>query len=142
MENSNISLLDRVAQLTDQLFAEGLAEAHVPPASGAFPLPDLIVDTPNPPYGSHERGHWLGGRAGDRSRLIRGDKPPVAVKVWSDVVLAEVWIVTDVLSRDEWPTDAPVYRHVEVRLLSRTGRDTLGWVHLVKTLFDARVIGG
>jgi hypothetical protein len=142
MEHTNIGLLDRVAQLTDQLFAEGLPEGHVPPASGAPPLSDLIIDTPDPPYGSHERGRWLGGGAGDRSHLIRGDEPPVAVKVWSDVVQAEIWVVADDLSRDEWPTDAPVYRHGEVRLLSCMGRDTLGWVHLVKILFDARVIGG
>jgi hypothetical protein len=140
MENSNISLLDRVAQLTDRLFAEGLPEAHVPPASGASPLPDLIVDTPGPPYGSHERGHWLGGRASDRSYLIRGAEPPVAVKVWSDVVQAEVWVVADDLPRGNWPTDATVYTHAEVKILAQVGLGVLPWVHTVKEAFGARVV--
>ena len=142
MENSDISLLDRVAQLTDQLFAEGLPEAHVPPASEASPLPDLSADNPYRHCGSRERGRWLGGRAGDRSQLIRGDEPPVAVKVWSDVVQAEVWVVADDLSPDKWPTDATVYRHAEVRLLIGMGQDKLELVHLVKTLFDARLLAG
>jgi hypothetical protein len=137
-----MGLLDRVAQLTDQRFAEGPPEAHTPPASAASPLPDRIVDTPDPHGGSRERERWLGGRAGSRSCLIHGDDPPVAVKVWSDVVHAEVWVVADDLPRDQWPTDAPVYRHMEVKLLSRAGRETLGWVHVVKWLFDARVVAG
>jgi hypothetical protein len=69
-----------------------------------------------------------------------GDDPPVAVKVWSDVVHAEVWVVADDLPREDWPTDAPVYTHAEVKILARVGSGVLAWVHIVKEAFGARVI--
>jgi hypothetical protein len=63
-----------------------------------------------------------------------------AVKVWSPVVNATVWVVADDLPREAWPTDAPVYTQAEVTMLRQSARDWLAWVHASKALFDARVI--
>src|SRR5262245_29144893 len=65
-----------------------------------------------------------------------------AVKVWSPVLGEAVWVVADDLPRDEWPTDAPVYAHQEVRILMKMGQDTLAWVHAVKAAVDGRVVDG
>jgi hypothetical protein len=65
---------------------------------------------------------------------------PVAVKVWSSVLQAAVWVVADDLPRGEWPTDAPVYTHAEVKMLRPRGRDEFAVVHAAKTLFDGRII--
>ena len=58
----------------------------------------------------------------------------VAVKVWSDVLQAAVWVVRDDLPRVEWPHDAPVYTRREVRFLTKIGHDVLQWVNPVKEI--------
>jgi hypothetical protein len=64
----------------------------------------------------------------------------VAVKVWSDVPQAAVWMVRDDLPRNEWPHDGPVYTHREIRMLTKVGQDVLQWVNPVKEIFNAKVI--
>jgi hypothetical protein len=66
----------------------------------------------------------------------------IAVKVWSPILDEAVWVVADDLPRDEWPTDARVYTHAEVRILTQVGQDTLTWVHAVKAAVDGRVLDG
>jgi hypothetical protein len=65
---------------------------------------------------------------------------PVAVKVWSDVLQAAVWMVRDNLPRTEWPQDGPVYTHEEIRMLTKVGQDVLQWVNPVKEIFNATVV--
>jgi hypothetical protein len=141
MENIHMGLLDRAAHLTDQLLAANVPEVGAPPAPSVSPPSAPPADGLQPPCQSRKRGRWLPGRAGRRSFPIHGDDPPVAIKVWSDVVQAELWVIIDELPRNEWPTDAPVYRHAEVRLLTGLGPEVLAWAHLVKTLFKARLVG-
>jgi hypothetical protein len=64
----------------------------------------------------------------------------VAVKVWSDVLQAAVWVVRDNLPRTEWPQDGPVYTHGEIRMLIKVGQDVLQWVNPVKEIFNAKVV--
>jgi hypothetical protein len=71
-----------------------------------------------------------------------GDEPIVAVKVWSDVLEAALWVIADDLPKEEWPTDAAVYVHQEIKKLLRVGPQTLAWVHVTKMMFGARVIDG
>jgi hypothetical protein len=65
-----------------------------------------------------------------------------AVKVWSDLLEAPIWLVADDLPAMDWPKDAPVYRISEVRILTDVGRHTLVWVHPVREIFRARLIEG
>jgi hypothetical protein len=65
---------------------------------------------------------------------------PVAVKAWSDVLQAAVWVVRDDLPRVEWPQDGPVYTHREVRILTKVGHDVLQWVNPVKEIFNGKVV--
>jgi hypothetical protein len=67
-------------------------------------------------------------------------EPIVAVKAWSDILGEAVWVVASDVPRTDWPTDAPVYTHTEVELLSLMGPDTLAWVHPVMELLGARVV--
>lgn len=64
----------------------------------------------------------------------------MAVKVWSDVLQATVWVVRDNLPRTEWPQDGPVYTQGEIRMLTKVGQDVLQWVHPVKEIFNAGVV--
>jgi hypothetical protein len=64
----------------------------------------------------------------------------VAVKVWSDVLQARVWVVRDDLPRAVWPQDGPVYTRREVRILTKVGQDVLQWVNPVKEIFNATVV--
>jgi hypothetical protein len=48
-----------------------------------------------------------------------------AVKAWSDVLPEAIWVVIDGLPRDQWPSDAPVYTHTEVAILTQIDPDTL-----------------
>jgi len=66
----------------------------------------------------------------------------VAVKVWSNVLHAEIWVVADDLPRDNWPQESIIYSHEEVRVLTKVGADTLALVHAVKELFNAQVVEG
>jgi hypothetical protein len=70
----------------------------------------------------------------------REDVPIVAVSVRSNILDDTVWVVADELRHDEWPTDAPIYRHAEVKLLAGAGTDLLATVHRVKALFNARIL--
>jgi hypothetical protein len=63
-----------------------------------------------------------------------------AVKVWSTVLRARLWVVADDLPREAWPTDAPVYTHAEVKILRQAGREGLASVHAAKALFAGRVL--
>jgi hypothetical protein len=69
-----------------------------------------------------------------------GAREIMAVKVWSDILGEALWVVADDLPPEEWPTDAPVYTHQEVRILKQVGQETLAWVHQVKTAVGARVL--
>jgi hypothetical protein len=66
----------------------------------------------------------------------------VAVKVWSDMLGEAIWVVADDLPGDEWPTDAPVYTHAEVKQLLQVCPNTLAWVHATKQIFGAQVVDG
>jgi hypothetical protein len=72
--------------------------------------------------------------------LLQGTDPVVAVKVFSPLLGGDVWVIDDTLPPGEWPTDAPVYTHTEVKLLTLMGPDTLASVHPVKELLGARVV--
>jgi TubC N-terminal docking domain len=74
------------------------------------------------------------------ANIPEAGEPIVAVKVWSDILGEAVWVVTSDVPRTDWPTDAPVYTHAEVKLLTLIGPDTVGWVHSAKELFGARVV--
>jgi hypothetical protein len=66
----------------------------------------------------------------------------IAVKIWSDVLQAELWVVADDLPKEEWPTEAPVYTQAEVKILAQVGPDTLAWIHATKQMVNARVVDG
>jgi hypothetical protein len=63
-----------------------------------------------------------------------------AVKVWSDILQAAVWVIADDLPKEEWPSDAPVYTHTEVTILQDIGPDMRAWVHAIKQRFGADVV--
>ena len=65
-----------------------------------------------------------------------------AIKVWSDILQAAVWVIANDLTRGEWPPDAPVYTHTEVKILKHVGQDTLAWVHATKVMLGAEVVSG
>ena len=48
-----------------------------------------------------------------------------AVKVWSTVLRACLWVVADDLPREAWPTDTPIYTYTEVKILRQVGREGL-----------------
>jgi len=91
-----------------------------------------------------ERFHELRGRPADDPQRIdlKADVSIAAVKVWSTVLDEAIWVIADDVPPQQWPTDGPVYRHAEVKILTRVGQDTLAWVHPVKQLFGARVVSG
>lgn len=66
----------------------------------------------------------------------------VAVQVWSAILGEAVWVVADDLPRSEWPPDASIYTHQEVKILTQVGPETLAWVQAVKEEFGARVVEG
>jgi hypothetical protein len=68
------------------------------------------------------------------------ERPPMAVKVRSDILNGVIWVVAHDLPRAEWPADAPVYTREEVKILTQIGRDSSALVHPVKELFGARVV--
>jgi hypothetical protein len=68
------------------------------------------------------------------------EEGPVAVKVWSDILGEAIWVVADDLVKAEWPTDASVYTHTEVKILKDVGPDTRAWVHATKVMFGAEVV--
>lgn len=74
--------------------------------------------------------------------VLAGRDPVAAVKVQSPVLDTAVWVVADGLPRETWPTDAPVYRQRELKILQRVGTDTRAWVHVTKTMFHAHVVDG
>ena len=76
------------------------------------------------------------------SSALKDTYEVMAVKVWSDILGEAIWVVADHLPQNEWPTDAPVYRHQEVRILKQVGQDTLAWVHAVKVAVDSRIMDG
>jgi TubC N-terminal docking domain len=95
--------------------------------------PELLV---------HLASHRHDGSCGDTNAnaVDSVQWPAVAVRVWSDMLQEAIWIVADHLPRAKWPTDAPVYSHAEVKMLTRVGPDTLEWVHATKQMFGAQVI--
>ncbi len=103
---------------------------------------DVVSGEPCPQCGSKERCRWLDGRLICRSCLMQGNEPIVAVKVWSDALEAAIWVIADDLPKQEWPTDAPVYTHQEVKQLIQVGPQALAWVHVTKAMFGAQVIDG
>jgi hypothetical protein len=66
--------------------------------------------------------------------------PPIAVKVWSDVLNEAIWVIADELPQDERPTDAPVYTYGEIKILTEIGPEVLAWVHTVRQDFGAQVL--
>src|SRR6266545_3634468 len=107
-------------------------------AQNTTPAADITDADPCPECGSQERCRWLDGRLICRSCFVQGHEPIVAVKVWSDVLEAAVWVVADDLPREQWPTEAPVYTHQEVKQLMQVGPQALAWVHVTKAMFGAR----
>ena len=88
---------------------------------------------------------WRETREGSRwcvPCVLAGREPVVAVKVHSDLLDTDLWVVADDLPRDQWPMDVPVYTHAEVMVLARAGPDTLEWMHAVKTMFNCNVVQG
>jgi hypothetical protein len=86
---------------------------------------------------------FQGQQVASQKREIDRPTPPMeitAVKVWSDILQAAVWVIADDLPRNERPTDAPVYTHSEVRVLKEVALDTLAWVHITKAMFNAGVV--
>jgi hypothetical protein len=81
-------------------------------------------------------------RSSRPSSVGEGAAEVMAVKVWSDILGEAIWVVADHLPQDEWPTDAPVYTHHEVRILKQVGQDTMAWVHAVKAAVGSRVLDG
>jgi hypothetical protein len=118
----------------------------------AFPtdLPPAIAhDSPTPDHdrgdrcptcGSRDKWSWVDGRELCRFCLLQGTDAVVAVKVFSPILGGHVWVIDSTLPHTEWPTDAPVYTHAEVKRLTQVGPDTLASVHLAKELFGARVV--
>jgi hypothetical protein len=65
---------------------------------------------------------------------------PIAVKVWSDVLNDAIWAIADELPQHERPTDAPVYTHGEITILTGISPEELAWVHIIKQDFGAQVL--
>jgi TubC N-terminal docking domain len=74
------------------------------------------------------------------SPAVPAEAEVIAIKAWSDILQEAIWVVVDHLSRDEWPTDAPVYEYREVKILKEVGPGALSWVHLLKEEYGARVV--
>jgi len=71
---------------------------------------------------------------------VLAESEVIAIKAWSDILQEAIWVVVDHLSRDEWPTDAPVYAYSEVMILKVVSPGALSWVHLLKEEYGARVV--
>jgi Zinc-finger of RNA-polymerase I-specific TFIIB, Rrn7 len=134
-----LKLLAHKADLLQLLAAppKDATEAENAPAAA-----DTTHANPCAQCGSQERWRWLDGRQICRSCLMHGNEPIVAVKVWSEVLEAAIWVIADDLPREKWPADAPVYKESEVKLLMQTGPKNLEWVHVTKMMFAARIIDG
>jgi TubC N-terminal docking domain len=72
--------------------------------------------------------------------VVVDDREVIAIKVWSDALNEAMWVVADALPRNEWPTEAPVCTHTEVKILKDVGLDTWAWVHATKQMFGAEVV--
>jgi hypothetical protein len=67
----------------------------------------------------------------------------MTLEVLSPHLRVPVWVVADRWPRDEWPQDGtPVYLHSELNILMQVGLDALVWVHPIKEVFGATVVGG
>lgn len=116
------------------------------PAPSARSVPDDHHDRLEPPCSICGGTDWR--NIPDAGRwcvpcVVAGREPVAAVKVQSPVLDTAIWVVCDDLPREQWPQDgAAVYTQSEVKILTHVGQDTLAWVHPVKELFDARVVGG
>jgi len=116
---------------------EALAEQPLPSPAHDSPPPAHRCEETCPTDGLRAQSPWLDGR---EPFLLQGADPVVAVKVFSPMLGGNVWVIDDALPHEEWPTDAPVYTHAEVKILAQVGPDTLAWVHPMKELFGARVV--
>jgi hypothetical protein len=92
----------------------------------------------------HLARHGDDGACGDaEGNTVDAVQPSVvAVRVWSDMLQEVVWVVDETVPHAKWPSDAPVYTHAEVKMLTRVGPDTLEWVHATKQMLGAQVIAG
>lgn len=104
------------------------------------PAADAPSELPCPVCGASEWRDTPDGGRWCMPCVVAGRDPVAAVKVHSDVLDAEIWVVCDDLPREAWPTDAPVYTQKEVKILTQVGPDALAWVHATKTMFGATVI--
>lgn len=105
--------------------------------------PDLLklLKTPCPHCGATDWRETPDGGRWCRPCVLAGWEPVAAVKVHSDVLDADLWMVADDVPPDTWPTDAPVYTQAEVKILREVGGpDVLEWVHATKELFGALVL--
>lgn len=132
----------------DQLHEEG-------PLAWAARLTDQILGWPTP-RGAAEHSQQAEARASTLESSARGAEhcwpapagagcekghsAIVAVKVWSGILQAPVWVVADDPPRVTWPTDAPVYTHREVKMLQQVGPNAIQWVHALKVLYGAKLI--
>jgi hypothetical protein len=90
---------------------------------------------------------WISEIDGDGRITHRRQMPaspmgePTAVKGFSDILGAAIWVVADNLPQGEWPDDGClVYTHREVRQLLAAGQDTLPAVHMTKQTLSANVV--
>lgn len=65
-----------------------------------------------------------------RAPMPSGRDDIAAVKVWSEVLQAAVWVVADGVPLDEYLGDGKVYTHHEVRVLLAQGRGVKAWAPL------------
>jgi hypothetical protein len=132
-------LLQRYAKQSPQRGQEQQHPPAIPSAESKGGILPQAIDHTNPPTtpnnGSNQQYRLLGQAPVQDETCQSG-----AVKVWSDVLQAAVWVVRDDLPRVEWPHDAAVYTQREVRLLTKVGHDVLQWVNPVKEIFNAKVV--
>ena len=128
-------LLQRYAKQSPQRGEEQQHPAAIPAVESMEGILHQAIDRTNPPTtannGSNQQYPLLG-----QAPVQDQTSQSVAVKVWSDVLQAAVWVVRDDLPRVEWPHDAPVYTQREVRLPTKIGHDVRQWVNPVKEIFN------
>jgi hypothetical protein len=132
-------LLQRYAKQSPQLREGPIPPAETPSVErkgGILHQANDHANLPTAPNNGSNQQHPLLGQAPVQDETSQSG----AVKVWSDVLQAAVWVVRDDLPRVEWPHDAAVYTQREVRLLTKIGHDVLQWVNPVKEIFNAKVV--
>jgi hypothetical protein len=132
-------LLQRYAKQSPQPREEQKPGAASPSAERGGEISFQAIDQTDPAAAANDEPNRQCTRLSENP--LQGEtSPSVAVKVWSDVLQARIWVVRDDLPPAEWPQDGPVYTHREVRILTKVGQDALQWVNPVKEIFNAKVV--